>query len=91
MTYRKQRVFISTIHIPDGYKLLSRPEAIAIDNDDVKISYSFNKESDSSVKIVGIYDFKRDVYSSASYIDLKFYFKKIIEKFNEKVILAKKL
>jgi len=90
MTYRKQRVFISTIHIPDGYKLLSKPEAIDVDNDDVKISYSLKEESDTSIKIVGLYDFKKDIYSSTSYIDLKFYFKKIIEKFNEKLILVKK-
>ncbi|MBI5539281.1 MAG: DUF3857 domain-containing protein [Bacteroidia bacterium] len=89
MTYRKQRKFTASISVPEGYKVLTTPEALEIDNDIVRISYSFINESDKLVKLIGLYEFKKDVYPSTSYQVLKFYFKKIIDKFNEKVILVK--
>jgi len=89
MLYKKRRTFMSTIHIPKGYKLFSNPANVTIDNDDIKIIYQFNVENDSIVKVLGIYDFKRDIYSSSKYVDLKKYYNTIIDKFNERLIFVK--
>jgi len=90
MTYKKRRTYMSTIHIPEGYKLFSVPENVTIDNDDMKITYKFDNINDQVVKVLGIYEFKRDVYKAATYLDLKKYYNTIIKKFNERVILVKK-
>lgn len=90
MTYKKRNVYMSTIHIPEGYKILSKPEAMTIDNSDVKITYMTDVVNDSTIKLVGIYEFSRDVYEPSKYLDLKKYFDTIIDKFNEKLILVKK-
>jgi hypothetical protein len=39
--------------------------------------------------VVGLYDFRKDIYDSADYADLKAYFNMIVNKFNEKVVLVK--
>jgi transglutaminase-like putative cysteine protease len=89
MTYKKRKVFMSTTHIPVGYKILSKPEGLTIDNNDIKITYITEMVNDSTVKFIAIYEFKRDVYEASTYLDLKKYFNTIIDKFNEKLILVK--
>jgi len=89
MTYREECTFNSTIQIPKGYKLFKIPESLSIDNENVKITYVLKNISENQVKVVGTYEFKKDIYSAESYSDLKRYFNKIIEKFNEKLILVK--
>ncbi len=89
MVYKKKRTFTSTIHVPKGYKTISKPENLTIENDDIKINYLAIIVNDSIVKVAGFYEFKRDVYDASSYLDLKSYFNTIIDKFNEKLILAK--
>jgi len=89
MTYKRRKVFMSTTHIPIGYKILSKPEGFTIDNNDIKITYITEMVNDSTVKFIGIYEFKRDVYEASTYLDLKNYFNTIIDKFNEKLILVK--
>ena len=89
MINKKRRIYVSTIHIPAGYKLLSSPENLTLENDDIKINYSFINVNESLVKVTGLYEFKRDVYDASVYLDLKRYFNLIIDKFSEKVILVK--
>lgn len=90
LTYKKRRTYMSTVHIPEGYKLFSVPENITIDNEDIKITYKFENINDQVVKVLGIYEFKKDVYKATTYLELKQYYNTIINKFNEKVILIKK-
>jgi hypothetical protein len=89
MVYKKSKTYVSVIHMPDGYKIYTKPVSINIDNDEVKIQYLIETIDNNSVKVTGIYEFKKDVYGIASYFDLKGYFNKIIDKFNEKIILIK--
>jgi len=89
MTYKQEKRFTSTIRIPEGYKLLSKPKDLKIDNEDINIQYSSELTADNLFKVSGSYEFKKDVYEVFNYIDLKGYFNKIIDKFNEKIILVK--
>jgi len=89
MTYKKVRRFQSTIKIPDGYKLLVKPDNLNIENNLVNIKFASEIQDNGIIKIAGVYEFKTDVYTSSDYVDLKGYFNKIIDKFNEKLVLVK--
>ena len=89
MTYHFKNVFESTIQIPEGYKLISKPQNLSIDNSDVTINYQIIDSDDKIIRVSGVYEFKKDSYPPTNYSELKNYFKTIIEKFNEKIILVK--
>lgn len=87
-TYRKSHMFQSTIQIPSGYKLFVKPKDLTVNNSKVKIVFHTD-EKEGSFAVLGIYEFKKDVYESSEYLDLKSYFNKIVDKFNEKFVLVK--
>jgi hypothetical protein len=89
MVYKKSRTFSTVIHVPEGYKLFSVPEKINVDNEDVRIQYQIENSDNKTIRISGVYEFKKDVYGAFSFFDLKGYFNKIIDKFNEKIVLVK--
>jgi hypothetical protein len=89
MIYKRKRVFVSIIHIPIGYKVFSKPENLSIDNNLFNIQYTTENVDNSSLKITGTYEFKKDVYGIFNYYDLKSGFNKIINRFNDKVVLVK--
>jgi len=90
MIYKKKNVFQSTINIPAGYKILSKLENIDINNQMVKITYLTNMSDEDKLLVVGIYEFKKDVYPVSEYAILKDYFDKIVDTFNQKIVLVKK-
>jgi hypothetical protein len=87
--FKKSKKMESVILIPNGYKLLSKPEDMKIDNALVEINFTTNIQNDGSIKIVGEYSFKKEIYPVIDYFDLKRAFNKIIDKFNEKLVLVK--
>jgi hypothetical protein len=89
MVYRHSRSYSAIVHVPNGYKILSLPENMDIDNNEVRIQYQAENTNDGTIKITGIYQFKKDVYDPSSFTELKGYFNKIIDKFNEKVVFSK--
>jgi len=89
MVYKKSRTFSAVIHVPEGYKLFSAPDKMYVNNDDVKIQYQVENPDNKTIRITGVYEFKKDVYGAFSFFDLKGYFNNIIDKFNEKVVLVK--
>ena len=89
MIYPKTSKFLSTIIIPKGYKLLSKPEDMSINTNKIRIFYMVDTKDDDVVKVVGIYEFKQDVYQVEDYMNLKSYFNMIVSKFNEKLVLVK--
>jgi hypothetical protein len=88
MVYSSANSYQAIIKIPKGYKLYAKPDDLNIENALVKISYASEIKNDE-IKVVGTYEFKKDVYNSQNYNDIKSYFNKIIDKFNEKLILVK--
>ena len=87
MINKKSKTFYTEIQIPKGYNLHELPKNISIDNSLVKIIYSAEKKGEK-VKIFGEYSFKKAIYVSTDYKELKNYFNIIVERFNEKIILS---
>lgn len=87
--YKKSNKFQVTIVIPNGYKLLTKPENIRINNNLVNIIYMTDIQNNDTVKVIGVYELKKDEYGTSEYIELKGYFNTIVDKFNEKIVLVK--
>ncbi len=86
-TFKWARTFSVNITIPEGYKLASKPENMVVNDKRARIVYSINDQEPTKINIVGVYQFKNDVYPAADYNLLKELYNKIISKFNEKIIL----
>jgi len=89
MVYKKVKKYQSIIKIPDGYKLMLKPENLDFESNLVKITFTSEVQNNTTIKVYGVYEFKNDIYYSSNYNDLKGYFNKIIDKFNEKLVLVK--
>jgi len=85
-TYKFSKSFAVNIKIPEGYKALSVPENITINNKLARIVYVVNNSGDA-LNITGVYQFKKDVYPSEEYQSVKELYNIIVTKFNEKIIL----
>jgi transglutaminase-like putative cysteine protease len=90
LVYKHMRVFSSTIHLPDGFKVLSKPSNFEVNNELIQIHYAVEDLNDNSFKVSGSYEFKQDTYGVLNYMKMKWYFDKIIELFNTKIVLVKK-
>ncbi len=86
-TYKWARTFSVNIIIPAGYKLASKPENLVVNDRKVRIVYSINDQEPGKLNVVGVYQFRNDVYPANDYNILKEHYNKIIGKFNEKIIL----
>jgi hypothetical protein len=89
LIYRKSYSFQSEIAIPSGYKLMTKPEDLKVNNSMVQIIFATNTQKKDAVLIIGSYEFKKDVYGILDYAELKGYFNRIVDKFNEKLIFVK--
>ncbi len=88
MLYPKLRVFLSSFKIPQGYKLDYIAENYKIDNENFTLQYKSNIIGDF-VQVSYSYYFKKSIYPANDYLKLKLYFKEIVKKANEKVVLVK--
>lgn len=86
MTYPLKRIYNSEITVPDGYKIESVPEDYKIKNEMFELNYNVKKEG-KTISISFNYYFKKSVYPATEYLNLKFDFKDIVKKGNEKVVL----
>jgi uncharacterized protein DUF3857 len=86
--YPSNELFEITLAIPNGFKITDIPESFTMDNDlaEVKINYSI---TENLLKVEGNYNFKKPIYVSDEYSKIKYYMVKIIEKFNEQLVLEK--
>lgn len=89
LIYSKQRLFVSTITIPQGFRLAQNDKILNIDDENIELKYKIEKQDESSIKVVGFYYFKKAKYGITDYFDLKGYFNKIVTTFNSKLILEK--
>jgi hypothetical protein len=88
MVYSNSNQFVAIIDIPKGYRFMENNKDISIDNALVNIQYQTNIAADK-LKITGTYTFKKPVYQPNEYYDLKSYFTKVVETFNNKIVFAK--
>jgi hypothetical protein len=89
LIYRESHNFRTTIAKPVGYTLFSKPEDVVINNENVKISYAVDMQNKDEIIITGVYELKKDVYASSEYLEIKGYFNRIVNKFNEKLVFVK--
>jgi hypothetical protein len=89
MTYKQETIFQTNLHIPDGYKVIRMPENVIIDNDMVKIQLMTNLQDNGILILMGSYEFKKDVYPTPDYEEVRGYFRTIVDIFNEDVVLQK--
>jgi transglutaminase-like putative cysteine protease len=87
MSYPVKRTYNSTITIPEGYKVDFVPENSKILNDNFELNYNVTQNG-NQINIMFDYTFKKPIYDAKEYINLKYYFKDIIKKGNEKVVFV---
>jgi len=86
----KQEKFNFNIDIPQGYELESLPKPIKIQTRENVCTFSFNcLASGSRIQIVITEDINKGMVSSNFYDELKSFFKQMIDKQNEKIVLKK--
>jgi hypothetical protein len=88
MIYPSQKIYHSTIHIPEGYKVDHIPKDIFIKNKLFSLDYKVTSD-DKEINISFTYYFKNSVYPAQDYNLMKFYFNQIVQKRNEKIVLSK--
>ena len=89
--YPQQEKYSFSISIPDGYTAESLPSSlsIALENNSLVYKYTIQLEG-NVIKLNSILDINHAVITATYYEDLKDFFKKIVEKHAEKVVLIKK-
>lgn len=86
LTCPKQRIYNSSILIPEGYSVDYMPVEQKINNQLFELTYTSRLE-DNQIFISFDYYFKKSVYSATDYSKIKFYFNEIVKKGNEKIVL----
>jgi hypothetical protein len=88
INYAQQRVYVSTITIPEGYKIDFLPANKSIKNTYFEMYYDL-KEFNGIVNISFAYSFKLPVYQAGDYLLIKSFYNDIINKSNEKIVFVK--
>lgn len=88
MVYKTKHSFVTRIDIPEGFTYLEQIKPVFIDNNLVSIQYQIEIK-DKEIVVSGFYEFKKPVYSRFEYNDLRSYMTKIVETFNNKIVLEK--
>jgi transglutaminase-like putative cysteine protease len=82
--------YLIVIDIPEGYKVESLPKSTSIGIDKKYLSFNFSAtNTDKQITIAINYEINESVIPSEHYDTLKQFFKVMIEKENEKIILKK--
>lgn len=86
--YAKQRIYVTTITIPEGYKTDYLPANKSVSNHYFDMTYVIN-ELNGMISISFAYTFKQPVYEAADYMMIKSFYNDIISKSNEKIVFVK--
>ena len=79
-----------TINIPDGYEIESVPKSISIAMEDNLGTFKFNTVSKANqIQLVVVMEINYSNISPEYYNSLKTFYKQMIEKQNEKIVLKK--
>lgn len=88
--YAKDDRYNITIKIPEGYKVETLPEKLSINLKDGMGTFRFNvSESNGVITVVEQKSINRSKFGAAFYSDLQQYYKMILEKEAEKIVLVK--
>jgi hypothetical protein len=89
LTYSKERMFFSTVNIPEGYKVEFLPGEKTIEDNLFSFTYKALANEEGAITITSKYCFKKSVYDANEYRLLKYYYTELVNKLNEKVVLVK--
>ena len=88
--YTNQEKFHINIEIPNGYAVESIPKAIKIQTNENVVSFVFNAEvTNNIIQIAIVKDYNKQIVSAGFYPVLKDFFRQMIDKLNEKIVLKK--
>ncbi|WP_222983338.1 DUF3857 domain-containing protein [Flagellimonas meishanensis] len=89
-TFPRQEKYIIGINIPEGYKVQSLPENVTVQLPDNLGKFSFNIMSNGNTVNVNVSSEINSAFFPANYYDvIKEYYKNLVEKQSEKVVLSK--
>lgn len=89
-TYPKMKKFMFNISIPEGYKIETIPENAAVQLPDNIGIFRYNLSSSATgVQVLASIEINSAIVPAAYYSFLKEYFKQIIDKQSEKIVLTK--
>ena len=89
MVYASRNSWYAEVSIPKDYKVSYLPENERIKNERFEFEYAVSVDADK-IRISFSYFFKQPVYDAEDYLKLKYYYKEIINKGSDKIILVKK-
>lgn len=88
--YPQQDKYTFSITIPEGYQVESLPAPIAIAIDNSMVVFKYNIQTvGNAIQLTTILDVNQSVVPSQFYEGLKNFFKNVVEKQSEKVVLVK--
>lgn len=88
--FTSQDKFNLTMEIPIGYEVESIPKPIKLKTDENVVSFVFNAEiSNNTIQIVIQKDYNKQIVSASFYPVLQDFFKAMVDKLNEKIVLKK--
>lgn len=89
LVFSQRRIYNSEFRIPGGYTVTYKPVKRELDNDNVALKFTITQDGDI-LKTTLDYYFKKPEYSPNEYSMLKDFFKEIILKASDKIVLEKK-
>jgi len=90
-TYPWDEKMILNLNLPEGYEVLEMPAdlAIALENNAGSFSYQIRQMANRSLQVLVQLNVNQAVIPAANYPALKEFYKKVVEKESEKVVLSK--
>ena len=89
MIYSHKRFYYAEITIPKDYEIEYLPQNEKIKNERFEFEY-FTTIQENKIKVKFSFFFKLPIYDAEDYLKLKYYYKEIINKGSDKIILVKK-
>ncbi len=88
--FQKECNIFGNFTIPDGYTFEELPKDITMTTPDKGVSFVRSMQTEDNLLNVRIsIEFNRNFYSTAEYPDFKEFYKKLIEKLNEQIVIQK--
>jgi len=90
-TFPKTKKYMINVNIPDGYTIdyMPEPKAIALPNNKGVYRFNIQKTPTGDLQIIVKKEFKQSILSSDYYQPLKDFYKNIVDKETDKIVLVK--
>jgi hypothetical protein len=90
LIYKQGRSFNITVKVPDGYELAPMRYISTMNDENFRLSFSYNMDDKNTLVISASYQFKKEIYDASLYDKMKIYFRMLDQTFNQTVVLVKK-